>query len=224
MFFHFVKVKVNNVFMQYSGEEYVHANTVVVSNIDAVQYYSNTATSTVNGNTYIVNGTSNTFALPLTTRDGSETLDFANLNFNSLSVHFNQVPVHTAVINYPSTNAVNGLGKAGFDIKVPFAPGRGDATQDQTDMDSFKVLEPIHDAFRNWVKQEYVVSPEELMLDRASLMDLSAKEMTILIGGMRVLDTNHGETKHGVFTDKAGALTNYFFVNLNLLSLLLQLH
>ena len=104
--------------------------------------------------------------------------------------------------------------KAGFDIKVPFAPGRGDATQDQTDMDSFKVLEPIHDAFRNWVKQEYVVSPEELMLDRASLMDLSAKEMTVLVGGMRVLDTNHSGTKHGVFTDKVGALTNDFFVNL----------
>ncbi|MDA8538855.1 catalase/peroxidase HPI [Candidatus Pelagibacter bacterium] len=104
--------------------------------------------------------------------------------------------------------------KGGLDVKVPFAPGRGDATQDQTDMDSFKVLEPIHDAFRNWVKQEYVVSPEELMLDRASLMDLSAKEMTVLIGGMRVLDTNHGKTKHGVFTDKVGALTNDFFVNL----------
>jgi catalase-peroxidase len=104
--------------------------------------------------------------------------------------------------------------KGGFDVKVPFAPGRGDATQDQTDMDSFKVLEPIHDAFRNWVKQEYVVSPEELMLDRASLMDLSAKEMTVLIGGMRVLDTNHSGTKHGVFTDNAGVLTNDFFVNL----------
>ena len=104
--------------------------------------------------------------------------------------------------------------KAGFDIKVPFTPGRGDATQDQTDMDSFKVLEPIHDAFRNWVKQEYIVSPEELMLDRASLMDLSAKEMTVLIGGMRVLDTNHSGTKHGVFTEKAGTLTNDFFVNL----------
>ena len=121
-----VKVKVNNVFMQYSGEEYVHANTVVVANIDAVQYYSNTATTTVNSNTYTVDGSSNTFALPLTTRDGSETLDFANLNFNSLSVHFNQVPVHAAVINYPSTNAVNGLGKAGFDIKpVKFIPGNG---------------------------------------------------------------------------------------------------
>ena len=104
--------------------------------------------------------------------------------------------------------------KAGFKISVPFAPGRGDATQDHTDIDSFKVLEPLHDAFRNWVKEEYAVDPEEMMLDRASLMNLSAKEMTVLIGGMRVLDTNHGGSKHGVFTNKPGALTNDFFVNL----------
>ena len=104
--------------------------------------------------------------------------------------------------------------KAGFKINVPFTPGRGDATQDQTDIDSFKVLEPLHDAFRNWVKEEYAVDPEEMMLDRASLMNLSAKEMTVLIGGMRVLDTNHGGSKHGVFTNKPGVLTNDFFVNL----------
>ena len=104
--------------------------------------------------------------------------------------------------------------KAGFKVNVPFNPGRGDATQDQTDIDSFKVLEPLHDAFRNWTKEEYAVSPEEMMLDRASLMNLSAKEMTVLVGGMRVLDTNHGGTKHGVFTSKPGALTNDFFVNL----------
>ena len=104
--------------------------------------------------------------------------------------------------------------KAGFKVNVPFNPGRGDATQDQTDIDSFKVLEPLHDAFRNWVKEEYAVSPEEMMLDRASLMNLSAKEMTVLVGGMRVLDTNYGGTKHGVFTSKPGALTNDFFVNL----------
>ena len=104
--------------------------------------------------------------------------------------------------------------KAGFKIKVPFTPGRGDATQDQTDIDSFKVLEPLHDAFRNWVKEEYAVDPEEMMLDRASLMNLSAKEMTVLIGGMRVLDTNHGNSKHGVFTNTPGVLTNDFFVNL----------
>ena len=108
----------------------------------------------------------------------------------------------------------NSIKKTGLKIKVPFSPGRGDATQDQTDIDSFKVLEPLHDAFRNWVKDEYAVSPEEMMLDRASLMDLSAKEMTVLIGGMRVLDTNYGKTKHGVFTNKPGTLTNDFFVNL----------
>ena len=104
--------------------------------------------------------------------------------------------------------------KAGSKVKVPFTAGRGDAAQDQTDQDSFKVLEPIHDAFRNWAKQEYSVMPEELMLDRASLMNLTAKEMTCLIGGMRVLGTNHGGTKHGVFTDKVGTLTNDFFVHL----------
>ena len=104
--------------------------------------------------------------------------------------------------------------KAGSKVKVPFTAGRGDAAQDQTDQDSFKVLEPIHDAFRNWAKQEYSVMPEELMLDRASLMNLTAKEMTCLIGGMRVLGTNYGGSKHGVFTDKVGALTNDFFVHL----------
>ena len=104
--------------------------------------------------------------------------------------------------------------KGGLNVKVPFVAGRGDATQEQTDVDSFKVLEPVHDAFRNWSKEEYLVTTEEMMLDRSSLMGLSAKEMTVLVGGMRVLDTNHGETKHGVFTDNPGALTNDFFVNL----------
>jgi catalase-peroxidase len=104
--------------------------------------------------------------------------------------------------------------KAGSKVKVPFRAGRGDASQDQTDIDSFKVLEPVHDAFRNYVKKDYVVMPEELMLERASLMGLSAKEMTCLIGGMRVLGTNFDDTKHGVFTDKVGALTNDFFVHL----------
>jgi catalase-peroxidase len=103
---------------------------------------------------------------------------------------------------------------AGVEIQVPFAPGRGDAAQAQTDVESFSVLEPIHDGFRNWVKKNYVVSPEELLLDRAQLMGLTAPEMTALIGGMRVIGTNHGGTKHGVFTDRAGTLTNDFFVNL----------
>ncbi len=103
---------------------------------------------------------------------------------------------------------------AGFDIEVPFAPGRGDASQAQTDVESFEVLEPLADGFRNWLKKDYVVQPEELLLDRAQLMRLTAHEMTVLIGGMRVLGTNYGGTKHGVFTDRAGALTNDFFVNL----------
>jgi catalase-peroxidase len=103
---------------------------------------------------------------------------------------------------------------AGFDITVPFAPGRGDATEDMTDAASFEVLEPIHDGYRNWLKQDYAVSAEELMLDRTQLMGLTAPEMTVLVGGMRVLGTNHGGTKHGVFTDREGVLTNDFFVNL----------
>lgn len=103
---------------------------------------------------------------------------------------------------------------AGVTVNVPFSPGRGDASQDQTDVDSFAVLEPLADGFRNWLKQDYVVTPEELLLDRAQLMGLTAHEMAVLVGGMRVLGTNHGGTQHGVFTHRAGALTTDFFVNL----------
>ncbi|AWL11152.1 Catalase peroxidase [Saliniradius amylolyticus] len=104
--------------------------------------------------------------------------------------------------------------EAGFDVTVPFAPGRGDATDEMTDAESFEPLEPIHDGFRNWLKKDYSVSAEELLLDRAQLMGLTAYEMTVLIGGMRVLGANHGGTSHGVFTDRVGKLTNDFFVNL----------
>ncbi|WP_147534269.1 catalase/peroxidase HPI [Bacillus marasmi] len=103
---------------------------------------------------------------------------------------------------------------AGFDVKVPFSPGRGDATEEQTDIEGFSVLEPIADGFRNYQKKEYSVSPEELLVDKAQLLNLSAPEMTVLVGGMRVLGTNHGGTEHGVFTDRVGKLTNDFFVNL----------
>ena len=103
---------------------------------------------------------------------------------------------------------------AGVEVSVPFAPGRGDTTQEMTDVDSFEVLEPLADGFRNWLKKDYVVTAEELLLDRAQLMGLTACEMTALVGGMRALGTNHGGSKHGVFTDRAGALTNDFFVNL----------
>jgi len=103
---------------------------------------------------------------------------------------------------------------AGFEIDVPFSPGRGDATEEMTDVASFEVLEPLHDGYRNWLKKDYAVSAEELLLDRTQLMGLTAHEMTVLVGGMRVLGTNCGGTKHGVFTDHEGVLSNDFFVNL----------
>ena len=102
----------------------------------------------------------------------------------------------------------------GFKIKVPFTQGRGDATQTMTDVESFEVLEPLADGYRNWLKEDYVVTPEELLLDRTQLMGLTAQEMTVLIGGMRVLGTNYGDSKDGVFTNNEGVLSNDFFVNL----------
>ena len=104
--------------------------------------------------------------------------------------------------------------KGGHDVTVPFTPGRTDASQEQTDVDSFNVLEPTADSFRNYMKGAHSVSAEELMVDRAQLMTLSAPEMTALMGGMRVLGTNHAQTKHGVFTQRLETLTNDFFVNL----------
>ncbi|MEZ9936122.1 catalase/peroxidase HPI [Vibrio breoganii] len=103
---------------------------------------------------------------------------------------------------------------AGFDISVPFTPGRGDATSEMTDAESFAVLEPVADGFRNWQKKEYVVTSEELLLDRAQLMGLTAPEMTVLVGGLRVIGANYANSSHGVFTDNVGALSNDFFVNL----------
>ncbi|MGI2108958.1 catalase/peroxidase HPI [Shewanella frigidimarina] len=103
---------------------------------------------------------------------------------------------------------------AGVNVKVPFAAGRGDSTLAQTDVESFDILEPLHDAFRNWQKKDYVVQPEEMMLDRTQLMGLTAHEMTVLVGGMRVLGANYDNSKHGVFTDNVGVLSNDFFINL----------
>ncbi|USH04388.1 catalase/peroxidase HPI [Grimontia kaedaensis] len=103
---------------------------------------------------------------------------------------------------------------AGFELEVPFAAGRGDATAEQTDVESFAVLEPLADGFRNWQKQHYAVAPEEMLLDRAQLLGLTAPEMTVLLGGMRVLGTNYGDSAHGVFTDRVGTLSNDFFVTL----------
>ncbi len=103
---------------------------------------------------------------------------------------------------------------AGYDVSVPFEPGRGDSTDEMTDAESFEPLEPLADGYRNWLKGDYVVTAEELMLDRTQLMRLTAPEMTVLVGGMRAMGTNYGGTKHGVFTDREGALTTDFFVNL----------
>ncbi len=103
---------------------------------------------------------------------------------------------------------------AGFAVEVPFAPGRGDATQAMTDVESFAVLEPVADGFRNWQKAHFAVTPEEMMLDRAQLLGLTASEMTVLVGGLRVLGANHGGSQHGVFTDRVGTLSNDFFVTL----------
>ena len=102
----------------------------------------------------------------------------------------------------------------GMNISVPFSPGRGDATADMTDADSFEPLEPFADGFRNYQKKDYASSQEEMLLDRAQLMGLTAPEMTVLLGDMRVIGTNYGGTKHGVFTDRVGTLSNDFFVNL----------
>jgi catalase-peroxidase len=124
------------------------------------------------------------------------------------------VSVADAIILAGNVGVEQAAKKAGFDVIVPFSPGRGDATDAMTDTHSFNVLEPMHDGYRNWLKQDYAISPEELMLDRTQLMGLTAPEMTALVGGMRVLGTNHGGTKHGVFTSREGSLTTDFFVNL----------
>ena len=104
--------------------------------------------------------------------------------------------------------------KAGHDVEVPFTPGRTDATQEQTDVESFSVLEPTADGFRNYLKTRYSLSAEELLVDKAQLLTLTAPEMTVLVGGMRALNANHDHAQHGVFTTRPETLTNDFFVNL----------
>lgn len=103
---------------------------------------------------------------------------------------------------------------AGYEVNVPFVPGRTDASQEQTDVEAFKVLEPVADGFRNYLKGKYSLSAEELLLDKAQLLTLTAPEMTVLIGGMRVLNANYGQSQHGVFTSRPESLTNDFFVSL----------
>jgi len=104
--------------------------------------------------------------------------------------------------------------KSGHDVKIPFSPGRTDASQEQTDVHSFAVMEPVADGFRNYLRSGQILSAEGLLLDRAQLLTLTAPEMTVLVGGMRALNANFGQTKHGVFTNRPETLTNDFFVNL----------
>ena len=124
------------------------------------------------------------------------------------------ISVADAIVLAGNVGVAQAVKAAGFDIPVPFMPGRGDATDAMTDAQSFAVLEPVHDGFRNWLKPDQSGRPEALLLDRAQLMGLTAPEMTVLLGGMRVLGTNHDQTRHGVFTDRAGVLSNDFFVHL----------
>ncbi|MEP7197538.1 MAG: catalase/peroxidase HPI [Saprospiraceae bacterium] len=125
-----------------------------------------------------------------------------------------KVSIADLIVLGGSASIEKAANEAGVNIKVPFNAGRGDALQELTDIESFNVLEPLHDGYRNWLKEDYDIKSEELLLDRTQLMGLTAPEMTVLIGGMRVLGTNHGATKHGAFTDKVGVLSNDFFVNI----------
>ena len=135
-------------------------------------------------------------------------------NFNAAQSGSKQVSLADLIVLAGSAAVEKAAADAGYSVQVPFAPGRTDATAEQTDAESFAVLEPVADGFRNYSKKAYSVSAEEMLVDRAQLLTLTAPEMTELVGGLRVLDANYGQSQHGVFTDKPGTLTNDFFVNL----------
>jgi catalase-peroxidase len=143
-----------------------------------------------------------------------ETLEGIQKAFNDAQSGGKRVSLADIIILGGCAAVEKAAEKAGHNVTVPFTPGRTDSSQDQTDVESFAVLEPAADGFRNYLKTKYAVSAEELLVDRAQLLTLTAPEMTVLVGGMRVLDTNFGQIKHGVFTKKPETLTNDFFVNL----------
>jgi catalase-peroxidase len=134
--------------------------------------------------------------------------------FNSMHANGKKISLADLIVLGGCLGIEQAVKNAGHNVKVPFIPGRTDASQEQTDVKSFAVLEPVADGFRNYIKNKYSVSAEELLLDRAQLLTLTAPEMTVLIGGMRVLNTNFDNSKHGVFTNRLEMLTNDFFVNL----------
>jgi len=143
-----------------------------------------------------------------------ETLTGIQTAFNSSQSSNKKISMADLIVLAGCAGVEKAAKNAGQDIKVPFTPGRGDSSQAQTDVDSFAVLEPAADGFRNYQRKQYAVSAEELLVDRAQLMTLTAPEMTVLVGGMRVLNTNYGQTPHGIFTDRKETLSNDFFVNL----------
>lgn len=143
-----------------------------------------------------------------------ETLEGIQQAFNNEQTGGKRVSLADLIVLGGCAGVEQAAKAAGYEVSVPFTPGRTDASQEQTDVASFAVLEPIADGFRNYQKAQFAVSAEELLVDKAQLLTLTAPEMTVLVGGMRVLNANFGETQHGVFTKRPGALTNDFFVNL----------
>jgi catalase-peroxidase len=143
-----------------------------------------------------------------------KTLEGIQAAFNAKAGGVRKVSLADLIVLAGCVGVEQAAKKAGIRVKVPFTPGRMDASQAQTDVDSFAVLEPVADGFRNYQKRRFAVSAEELLVDRAQLLTLTAPEMTVLVGGLRVLGANHGKSKHGVFTKRPEMLTNDFFVNL----------
>jgi catalase-peroxidase len=143
-----------------------------------------------------------------------KTFERIRKGFNSSQTGGRKVSLADLIVLAGCAGIEQAAKNAGYKVTVPFTPGRMDASQKQTDVNSFAVLEPVADGFRNYQKTKYAVSAEELLVDKAQLLTLTPPEMTVLIGGMRVLNTNFGGTKHGVFTDRPESLTNDFFVNL----------
>jgi catalase-peroxidase len=143
-----------------------------------------------------------------------EKLEGIRSEFNSAQSGGKKVSLADLIVLAGCAGVEQAAKSAGHPVTVPFSPGRSDASQEQTDVDSFAVLEPVADGFRNYLKEKYSIPSEALLIDKAQLLTLTAPEMTVLIGGMRVLGTNVGQTRHGIFTDRPEALTNDFFVNL----------
>ncbi len=142
-----------------------------------------------------------------------ETLEGIRNEFNSSQTGGKKVSLADLIVLAGCAGIEQAAKKGGHDVKVPFTPGRTDASQEQTDVESFSVMEPIADGFRNYLKGTYAIPAETLLVDKAQLLTLSVPELTVLVGGMRALNANYGQTQHGVFTDRPETLTNDFFVN-----------